>query len=52
MRIVGISGSPRAGGNTDLILKEALAAAKAEGADVNLIRVSDYHLLPCNGCMT
>ena len=52
MRIVGISGSPRAGGNTDLILQEALAAAKAEGAAVNLIRVSDYHLLPCNGCMT
>lgn len=52
MRIVGISGSPRAGGNTDLILQESLEAAKAEGADVNLIRVSDYHLLPCNGCMT
>ena len=51
MRIVGISGSPRVGGNTDLVLQEALAAAKAEGADVNLIRVSDYHLLPCNGCM-
>ena len=52
MRIVGLSGSPRVGGNTDLILQEALAAAKAEGADVNLIRVSDYHLQPCNGCMT
>ncbi|MGD0643681.1 MAG: flavodoxin family protein [Candidatus Bathyarchaeia archaeon] len=52
VRIVGLSGSPRVDGNTDLVLKEALAAAKAEGADVNLIRVSDYRLLPCNGCMT
>jgi multimeric flavodoxin WrbA len=52
VRIVGLSGSPRVGGNTDLILQEALAAAKAEGADVNLIRVSDYRLLPCSGCMS
>lgn len=50
--IVGLSGSPRVGGNTDLILQEALAAAKAEGADVNLIRISDYRLSPCNGCMS
>jgi multimeric flavodoxin WrbA len=52
LRIVGLSGSPRVGGNTDFILQEALAAARAEGLDVNLIRVSDYHLQPCNGCMT
>ena len=52
MRIVGLSGSPRVGGNTYLVLLEALAAAKAEGADVSLIRVSDYRLSPCNGCMS
>ncbi len=51
MRIVGISGSPRRGGNTDLILQEALAAAKVEGAEVDLIRISDFRLQPCNGCM-
>jgi len=49
--IIGLSGSPRAGGNTDMILQEALAAAKAEGAEVKLIRISDYHIEPCNGCM-
>ena len=52
MLIVGLSGSPRVGGNTDLILQEALASAKAEGANVNLIRISDYHILPCTGCMS
>ena len=38
VRIVGLSGSARVGGNTDLVLNEALAAAKAEGAEVNMIR--------------
>lgn len=50
MRIIGISGSPRAGGNTDIILSEALAAAKEEGAEVGLIRISDYSLEPCSAC--
>ncbi len=49
--IIGLSGSPRLGGNTDMILQEALEAAKAEGAEVKLIRISDYRLQPCNGCM-
>jgi multimeric flavodoxin WrbA len=50
MRIVGVSGSPRKGGNTDLILKEALLAAKEEGAETDLVRVCDYKLEPCNAC--
>jgi multimeric flavodoxin WrbA len=50
VRIIGISGSPRAGGNTDIVLLEALAAAKDEGAEVGLIRISDYRLEPCSAC--
>ena len=50
MHIIGISGSPRVGGNTDIIIQEALNAAKEEGATVKLIRLSDYNLQPCNGC--
>jgi multimeric flavodoxin WrbA len=49
--IIALSGSPRAGGNTDIILQEALSAAKAEGAEVKLIRISDYQIKPCTGCM-
>ena len=52
MLIIGISGSPRVDGNTDLILNEALKAAVSNGAEVKLIRISDYHLEPCNACMT
>jgi multimeric flavodoxin WrbA len=52
MKILAISGSPRPSGNTDLILIEALQAAKSVGAKTQLVRLSDYHLLPCQGCMT
>jgi multimeric flavodoxin WrbA len=52
MRIVGISGSPRIGGNTDLILNEALKAAESSGAETKLIRLCEYKLQPCNACMT
>jgi len=50
LRVTGISGSARVGGNTDTILHEALAAAKEEGAEIELIRLSDYKLGPCDGC--
>ena len=52
MRIIGISGSPRANGNTDIILKETLTAAQEEGAEVELLRLTDYRLQPCNACGT
>jgi multimeric flavodoxin WrbA len=51
LRVLGVSGSPRAEGNTDLILGEALKAAKLNGAETKLIRLSDFHLEPCNACM-
>lgn len=50
MRVIGVSGSPRCGGNTDSILDVALQAAKENGAEVSLIRLSDYHLEACNAC--
>jgi multimeric flavodoxin WrbA len=50
MRIIGISGSPRAGGNTDIILQEALTAPRKEGSEVKLMRISDYRLEPCSAC--
>jgi len=50
MHILGISGSPRLGGNTDMVITEALNAAKEEGAEVELIRISDYQLKPCTAC--
>ncbi len=52
MQIVGISGSPRRGGNTEIILKEALGAAANAGAEVDFLCLSDYQLKPCTACGT
>jgi Multimeric flavodoxin WrbA len=52
MKIIAISGSPRVNGNTDILLNEALQAAKSEGAQTQLIRLSDYKLEPCQACMS
>ena len=53
VKILGIAGSPRRGGNTDLLLDEALKGAKAAGAEVEKIYARDYKITPCiecNGC--
>jgi multimeric flavodoxin WrbA len=50
MRVIGISGSPRVGGNTDTALKIVLEAAKEGGAEVELVRLADYRLRPCDAC--
>lgn len=38
MKVLGIYGSPRKGGNSDLLLDEALKGAEAAGAEVSSIR--------------
>ena len=50
MKILGISFSPRKEGNTVAMLKEALAAAKKEGAEVELYSVAGKNIQPCDGC--
>lgn len=50
-RILGVSGSPRRDGNTDVLVKEALRLLKERtGAQTELVRVADCHILPCQGC--
>jgi multimeric flavodoxin WrbA len=51
LKILAVSGSPRNNGNTDTLLNEVLQTAKAEGAQTQLIRLSDYKLEPCQACM-
>ncbi|MGD0331009.1 MAG: NAD(P)H-dependent oxidoreductase, partial [Nitrososphaeria archaeon] len=41
IRILGVVGSPRIGGNTELFVNEALKAAEGEGAKVELVRLAD-----------
>jgi multimeric flavodoxin WrbA len=50
MKILGVSCSPRKDGNTVAMLNEALAAAKKEGADVELFSVAGKNTQPCDGC--
>jgi hypothetical protein len=48
--VVGIQGSPRPGGNTDLLLDAALQGAAEEGADVVRFHLNDLNIRPCQGC--
>ena len=50
MRILGIVGSRRKLGNTEIMVKEALKGAREEGADIALLRMSDLYVSECNGC--
>lgn len=50
MRVLGLFGSPRRGGNTELLLEEALKGAESEGAEVERIYLPDYTITPCKEC--
>jgi multimeric flavodoxin WrbA len=49
-RVVGFSGSPRKGGNSDVLLKHILAGVKACRVSVENIKLRNYHYQPCIGC--
>ena len=51
VKVLGLFGSPRKGGNTDLLLAEALKGAAAAGAKVEEIHLSDCKITPCRGCI-
>jgi multimeric flavodoxin WrbA len=54
MRVLGIMGSPRIKGNTDLLLDEALKGAQSQGAEVEKIIVDKLKISPCRefyGCL-
>jgi len=50
VRILGIAGSPRKKGNSEMLLDAALEGAAAAGADVEKIRVCDLDIGPCVEC--
>ena len=54
-RGLGIAGSPRAGGNSDLLVQKALAGAESAGASIELLSLRDAEIMPCqecNACLT
>jgi hypothetical protein len=50
LRVLGIAGSPRRGGNTDILLAEVLRGAKSQGAEVKTIILNDLDMTPCQHC--
>ncbi|MEW6674013.1 MAG: flavodoxin family protein [Thermodesulfobacteriota bacterium] len=50
IKIIGISCSPRRGGNTDILVNEVLAAAGKSGAATEFLKIADHHISPCDAC--
>jgi multimeric flavodoxin WrbA len=50
LKVIGISASPRLNGNSDLLLRRALAGAESAGAQTEYIRLADYKIAPCIEC--
>ncbi len=50
MKVLGIAGSPRRGGNTDLLLAEVMRGAASQGAEVKTIILNDLKFVPCQHC--
>jgi len=50
MKVLGIAGSPRRGGNTYLLLAEAMKGAASCGAEVKTIILNDLKITPCQHC--
>ncbi len=50
MVVLGFMGSPRTGGNTDLLLSAFLEGAQGRGTEVLKIDVASRHIAPCQGC--
>jgi len=51
MKVIAIIGSPRVGGNTELLTEHALKAIVEEGIDTKTVRLAGKEIKPCNACM-
>jgi len=52
MKILGIVGSPRKGGNTETLTKIALEEVAKEGIETELIPLSGKKIAPCDACLS
>ena len=51
MKAIGIVGSPRKNGNTEILTQHTLKAIEEEGLDTELVRLAGLDIQPCNACM-
>lgn len=49
-KVIGIFGSPRQGGNSDVLLNSALKGAEAVNSSIEKIYIRDLRIAPCNSC--
>lgn len=49
-RVLGIVGSPRRNGNTEVIVDEVLAGAEESGASIHKVILSELDISPCRAC--
>lgn len=50
MKVLGISGSPRRQGNTDILVNTALCCLKDEGLEIEFLSLADRPIKPCVAC--
>ena len=51
MKAIGIVGSPRKNGNTEIITRHTLRAIEEEGIETELIPLAGLDIRPCTACM-
>jgi multimeric flavodoxin WrbA len=49
-RILAVIGSPRKGGNTELLVRKLAEGATSKGAQVDTIMLADLDIYECDGC--
>jgi len=50
MKVIGISGSPRKGGNTEILVRHTLEPFREAGWEVSEFFLSEKSIKPCVGC--
>jgi multimeric flavodoxin WrbA len=52
MRVLGIVGSPRKNGNTEILMREVLKTAQQAGCETEMFLMSEKQVAPCDACGT
>lgn len=50
MKVLGIAGSPRRDGNTDILLRQVMSGAASSGAETKTVVLSTLDIAPCRHC--
>jgi multimeric flavodoxin WrbA len=49
-KVLGVMGSPRRSGNTDILVRRALDGARAGGAETEIVYLGEATIRECDGC--